>query len=182
MMERRTNPIELRFNSNSRKIEGKAICFNSLSVDLGGFYEIISPYAISQDLLDNSDIFCYFNHDDSQVIGRDNKGIGNLQLELREDGLYFSLDVLENPLGDTVLSYIRSGILNQCSFAFTCGDETVECRNGIYYRTINNIDRLFEISVVWQPAYQDTSVACRSLDKFKETNKSDVDEMLELLS
>ena len=61
--------LQLRQEGDSRLIEGCAIVFNSVSEDLG-FREIIESTAISQDLIDNSDIYLNFNHDDDKILGR----------------------------------------------------------------------------------------------------------------
>ena len=60
--------IEKRFNENiqfvddSREIKGYAILFNHESRDLGGFTEIILPQSIDTQLLNESDIKVYLEH------------------------------------------------------------------------------------------------------------------------
>lgn len=59
--ETRTLSIELR-SAEDRTIEGRAIVFNSLSQDMVGFREQILPEAITEEVLNNSDIFMLYNH------------------------------------------------------------------------------------------------------------------------
>ena len=47
---------EVRSNTESRTITGYAIVFESWSRDLGGFYEIIRKGAITQELINRSDV------------------------------------------------------------------------------------------------------------------------------
>ena len=59
-----------------RTIEGYAAVFNSESEDMG-FIEIIHPQAITQDAINNSDIFALFNHSDESVLARSENGVIN---------------------------------------------------------------------------------------------------------
>ena len=167
--------LEVRDDEQSRHIEGCAIVFNSPSVDLG-FREVIEPTAITQELIDNSDIYLNFNHDDSKILGRWNKGQGSLSLDLREDGLYFSIDAPKTDLGDEVLEYLHRGDVDKCSFCFWIDydDEDAETWNyeeGVALRTIHKIAGLHDVSIVWNPAYSDTQVSARSLEKLQELKK-----------
>jgi uncharacterized protein len=175
---------EIRNDTNGRHIEGYALVFNSQSNDLG-FYETILPSAVDNDTIKRSDVFALLDHDMNKgVLARSKYGVGNLKLTVDKRGLKYEFDALDNELGNTVLQYLRSGIIDSSSFAFTVaqdGDDW-ERRNGVDYRTIKKIDRLFDVSPVFNPAYAATTSSCRSYERFKETHKSDVDEMLELLS
>lgn len=174
---------ELRSIGEGRHIEGYALVFNSQSEDLG-FYETISQDAIDDDTIKRSDVFALLDHETDKVLARCKHGIGNLKLEIDSHGLKYSFDALENDLGNTVLTYIRSGIIDSSSFAFTVADDKWETKDGQDYRTILKIDRLFDVSCVYQPAYAATSVGCRSYDKYKANKKSEVqdlcDKILEL--
>ena len=164
--------LELRQEGDSRLIEGCAIVFNSVSEDLG-FREIIESTAITQDLIDNSDIYLNFNHDDDKIIGRSNCGKGSLNVELRKDGVYFSIEAPKNDLGDTVLEYLRRGDVEKCSFCFWVDPDDEEAEtwtyeDGIAIRTIHKIAGLHDLSIVWNPAYSETTVSARSLEKLNE--------------
>lgn len=164
--------LEVRADENSRKIEGCAIVFNQPSVDMG-FREVIESTAISQDLIDNSDIYLNFNHDDDKILGRWNKGHGSLNIELREDGVWFSIDAPKTDLGDEVLEYLRRGDVEKCSFCFwmDLDDEEAETwtyEDGVALRTIHKIAGLHDVSIVWEPAYDKTQVSARSLEKLNE--------------
>lgn len=164
--------LQLRQEGDSRLIEGCAIVFNSVSEDLG-FREIIESTAISQELIDNSDIYLNFNHDDDKILGRWNKGHGSLNVELRKDGVYFSIEAPKNDLGDTVLEYLKRGDVDKCSFCFwiDCDDEEAETwtyEDGVALRTIHKIAGLHDLSIVWTPAYSETTVSARSLEKLNE--------------
>ena len=172
--------LELRQEGDSRRIEGRAIVFDSPSVDMG-FTEIIKRGAIDQKLLDSSDIFLNFNHDDSRILGRSNCGKGSLNVELREDCVYFSIDAPETSLGDEVLAYLKRGDVNKCSFCFWMSgndeDETwSKSEDGTITRTINHIAGLHDLSIVWNPAYDQTSVSARSLEKLNELREKKEDE------
>lgn len=164
--------LQLRQEGDSRLIEGCAIVFNSVSEDLG-FREIIESTAITQELIDNSDIYLNFNHDDDKILGRWNKGHGSLNVELRNDGVYFSIEAPKNDLGDTVLEYLKRGDVDKCSFCFwiDCDDEEAETwtyEDGVAIRTIHKIAGLHDLSIVWTPAYSETTVSARSLEKLNE--------------
>lgn len=164
--------LQLRQEGDSRLIEGCAIVFNSVSEDLG-FREIIESTAISQDLIDNSDIYLNFNHDDDKILGRWNKGHGSLNVELRKDGVYFSIEAPKNDLGDTVLEYLKRGDVDKCSFCFWIDHDDEEAEtwtyeDGVAIRTIHKIAGLHDLSIVWTPAYSETTVSARSLEKLNE--------------
>ena len=164
--------LEVRDDENSRRIEGCAIVFDTPSVDMG-FREVIESTAISQDLIDNSDIYLNFNHDDTKILGRWNKGHGSLNIELREDGVWFSIDAPKTDLGDEVLEYLKRGDVDKCSFCFWMDfdDEEAETwtyEDGVALRTIHKIAGLHDVSVVWNPAYDTTQVSARSLEKLNE--------------
>lgn len=175
--------LEVRADENSRKIEGCAIVFNQPSVDMG-FREVIESTAISQDLIDNSDIYLNFNHDDDKILGRWNKGHGSLNIELREDGVWFSIDAPKTDLGDEVLEYLKRGDVDKCSFCFWMDPDDEEAEtwtyeDGVALRTIHKIAGLHDVSIVWEPAYDTTQVSARSLEKLNELRAKQEEEKKE---
>lgn len=182
-LEIRNNGIVIERNyDDSRHVEGYAIVFDSLSVDLG-FYETIERGAITQELLDNSDVFALLNHDDDKVLARSNKGVGSLKLTLDERGLKYEFDAADTQLGNDLLEYLKRGEISTSSFAFALNyndpdAETWERKNGKNYRTIHKIAYLHDVSPVWNAAYAATSVSQRSLDKCKELEEEEKTQIL----
>ena len=182
--------------SESRHIEGYAIVFNSLSNDLGGFREIIEQGAITDELIKNSDIICLMNHDIKRgVLARSYQGRGSLKLDIDEHGLHYSFEAPKTALGDEVLEGIRRGDISKCSFAFVCGEDNwTKDENGEYIRHVKKIKNLYDVSLVYHPAYEETEVKAdtRGLDELKaqeeannivkENSESDMNDKQELIS
>ena len=164
---------DINIELSERIVSGYAIRFMEESVDLGGFIERIHPEAISIDQIRNSDIFALFNHEDGMVLGR--TGAGTLKLDLREDGLYYEINVPNTVAGNELLEHITRGEMYGTSFAFSLpsdgsGEVWSKGEDGNIYRDINNIEFIFEISPVFTPAYPTTTVSARSLEKIQELN------------
>lgn len=157
-----------RSEDDPRRVEGVAAVFNSESEDLG-FRELIADGAIDDECIQRSDVFAYLNHDDSRgVLARSRKGKGSLRLWLDGEGLHYSFSAPKTALGDELLEYLERGDITASSFAFTVGDDHWENRDGQVYRTITKIDRLYDVSPVFEPAYQATSVAQRKAEDLSE--------------
>ncbi len=159
---------EIRAVGDSREIQGTAIVFNSPSVDMG-YTEIILPGAITQELIDSSDIVFLYNHEESLVpLARSKKGKGSLKVILTSDGVDFSFKVRKTSLGDEVLEAIIAGDLDSCSFAFSVDEDLWDkLPDGNYQRTILRIEYIRDFSVVPFPAYQSTIINTRGLDELK---------------
>lgn len=180
-MNREIRSFEVR-SIEGRNVTGYAVVFNSLSVDLGGFREIIAPTAISQDLLDNSDVVFNYNHDNSKVLARYNKGYGTLMLNIDEQGLRFSFEMPNTTVGNDLLELMSRGDISKCSFCFSLDPADDEAdswvrNNDEIIRTINKISGLYDCSIVTNAAYPDTEVSARSLEKINELNmkKEDIE-------
>ena len=164
---------DITIEFSERIVSGYAIRFMEESVDLGGFIERIHPEAISIDQIRNSDIFALFNHADGMVLGR--TGAGTLKLDLREDGLYYEINVPNTVAGNELLEHIKRGEMYGTSFAFSLpsdgtGEVWSKGEDGNIYRDITNIEFIWEISPVFEPAYPTTTVSARSLEKIQELN------------
>ena len=160
--------------SKDRVLEGYAVVFNSLSEDLGGFREIIRPSAITQELINNSDIIANMDHRNDYMMARLRKGKGNIDLTLDEHGLKFRYTIPDTVKGDELWSHVERGEIDQCSFAFGIdySDPTAEKyhvdKDGVTIREILKISKLYDISCVINPAYEDTEVYTRDLDHVNE--------------
>ena len=166
--EIRSCVAELRADEHDGKIRGYAAVFDSLSEDLGGFREQIAHGAFSDTL--GADVRALWNHDANFVLGRTTSGT----LTLREDshGLAIEIDPPDTQQAKDLLISIRRGDVSQMSFGFYTQDDAWEQRDGENIRTLRKVE-LFDVSPVTYPAYQDTSVAVRSLDGWTEAHKPD---------
>lgn len=171
-IEIRSFNVEFRNDAENRHIEGYASVFNKRSLDLGGFQEIIAPGAFD-DVIINSDVKALLDHNPQRgILARSRNGEGSLTLSIDGEGLKYSFDAPHTALGDEVIEGLVRGDYSQSSFAFTVQDESwTKEEDGRYLRTINKVGRLYDVSIVADPAYPDTSVAMRSLDAFKETEQ-----------
>lgn len=169
-MEKEIRNIEniITRNGDSRLVEGIAIVFNSSSQDMG-FYETITPDAIDEETIKRSDIFAFLNHDENRgVLARSRYGVGSLKLDLEKDGLYYSFEAPKTQLGDELLEYLSRGEITSSSFAFTIaegGDRWYRDADGVLRREILKIDKIYDVSPVFEPAYSATACARRKLDE-----------------
>ena len=173
--------ISRNIDESSRRIEGRAIVFDSFSKNLGGFIERIDRGAITQELLLSSDVVMNVDHNNERMLARYTKGQGTLSLELREDGLYFSFDAPDTQLGDEILYHVRQGNYTECSFACLISKDNIKRykEGGEYVQVINKIDVLLDTSIVVRGAYGETNVFARSEEEAKkefEEIKKEVDE------
>lgn len=171
----RSNNLTLA-DAESRKISGYAVVFDDWSRDLGGFQEIIRKSAITDDLLNHSNIIMNINHDEDQMVARWKNGNGTLKLELRNKGLYFEFNAPETERGNELLWNVRNGNLYECSFAFTLPDNDTCQRwyreDGQLKREITEINALYDCSIVNTAAYPGTSVSNREEIDIEAINRS----------
>ena len=163
--ERITMTAEVRAvatDDGSLKIGGYAATFNSEATGLN-FREVIAPGAFTRALASNDPVFLLVNHD-MEGIPLASTQSGTLQLRQDKTGLYMeaTLDPA-NPKAQELSSALRRGDMDKMSFAFTVSPDGQTRDAGL--RTIQDIERLYEVSVVTLPAYDSTSVGMRSAEE-----------------
>ena len=81
-----------------------------------------------------------------------------------------------------MVELLKDGTVSQSSFAFTVEDDSWESRDGVNVRTINKVSRLYDVSSVTYPAYNEAgSYALRSMEQWQEEEqKKKLDESLEI--
>ena len=153
--------FQTREEGGTLTIEGYFAVFGSQYRMWENAVETISPEAFDGAL--GEDVRALVNHDTTLVLGR--TSAGTLSLRVDERGLWGSITV--NPADqDAVNLYqrVRRGDVSQCSFGFDIVDQDVQYMDGEpTVWTIKKV-RLYEVSVVTFPAYQDTSVNVRRKD------------------
>ena len=160
--------IEVRADGDEHVIVGRAVPFNSLSVDLGGFFEEFHRGAFGD--VTKLDIPMLWSHDSAQPMGRQPN---NLRLHEEKDGVYFRLVPLKSQTQQERTELISEGILGGVSFGFSVnegGERVVKMEDGRLVRQVTSAT-LQEISPVTFPAYKETdvSVAMRSIDVWRES-------------
>ena len=161
--------LELRQEGDDNVVVGYGSVFNTLSNELGGFREIIAEGAFDGRL--NDDVRFLINHEGLPLARTTN---GTLKLTTDERGLKYEARVANTSLGRDLIELMRNGTINQSSFAFVVEDDSWEVRDGVNVRTINKVSRLYDVSAVTYPAYEEASVALRSMEEWKKTEDEKV--------
>lgn len=146
-------------------VEGKAIVFNEPTLLLNDgstkYYEMIDSHAL--DGVDLLNVYLYYNHAEKALARTKNK---TLTLDVRPDGLYFRANLIDTSYGKDVYTMVKNGLVDKCSFAFTIADEDFDTDTNTFI--VKKIDKLFEISIVDLPAYDDTTVSVSARAKVTE--------------
>lgn len=145
--------------------------YNSRSVDLGGFEEIIEPGAFDGILDRNPDVFALFNHEPESVLARSTSG--TLRLSLDDKGLAYSFDMPNTNLGRDLGELMQRGDIHSSSFAFMVDKAEFRKENGKTVRYISKIKDLVDVSVVTTPAYPEAGSAIRSFKIWKRKQEKE---------
>lgn len=172
-MERRTKEVrlkELRAIEDAEPekmiVEGYAIVFDE-PTDIG-YIEVIERGAL--DNCDMSDVCMKYNHEDTTLIMARTRN-KSLQLSVDDHGLKVYAELLDTTSNRDIYKSIQAGLLDKMSFAFIVSDANWETIEGRDVRRIKGIEKLFDVSVVDVPAYEQTEIYARSkeaVEKEKE--------------
>ncbi len=176
-----TRNVELRNlernddNSQEMIVRGYASVFDSPTVlyefDGVEYKEVIARGAF--DGADFSDCCLKYNHNDAVPILARTRG-GSLKTEVDELGLKFEAKLFDTGVARDVYTLVKEGCLDKCSFAFSIVESDYD--RATHTRTITKIGKVFDVSIVDIPAYDDTSVEARSyfeLEREKELSASE---------
>ncbi len=158
-----TRAYEVRAAENLLVIEGTAIVFDQ-PADMHGFSERIARSALEH--VDLNDITLLVNHDGTGIpLARSPK---TLTLNVTDSGLEMRAELPDTEQGRSVYEAVRRGDLSQMSFAFDIANQ--EWDEQKHERTITEIGRVYEISIVNRAAYPQTNVQARNDLAGKEGN------------
>jgi HK97 family phage prohead protease len=155
-------PIEVRKAGDTpATLVGYASVFDRETVIGGFFREKIAPGAFAAAVKED-DVRALFNHDPNYVLGRTTAGT----LDLSEDdtGLRYEVAPPDTQWARDLMVTVSRGDVNQSSFGFTVVREEwqeAENRAALPLRTILEA-RLFDVSPVTYPAYEETTAEARS--------------------
>ena len=149
--------FETREADGEMYISGYFVVFNSEYEMWPGAVESVADTAFDGALAD--DIRCLIDHETRLVLGRNKAGTLTLKVDTR--GLWGEVRINQNDQ-DAVNLYerVKRGDVDQCSFGFDILDEEFEDRGDTVKWIIKKV-KLYEVSVVTFPAYEETSVSAR---------------------
>ena len=167
--------IEIRAVGEDDKmtVEGYAITFDQPATHQYGsrkFTETIKSGAL--DKTDMKDVPLRYNHNDNVMIMARTRN-KSLRLIKDEKGLLIQADLLDTQSNRDLYKGIQEGLIDKMSFAFSVADkgDTWTYGEKETTREVNNIDRLYDVSVVDTPFYDSTSIFARSFDLLESEEK-----------
>ena len=165
---RATNRRELLFQVQARQaepdennemiVEGYAVRFESPTVlfEEGEieYKEQIDARAFEDAQMD--DVIFNYNHG-GKVMARTRNG--TLELEVREEGLFIRARLNGTEEGRKLYEEIKGGYIDRMSFRFSVKEEAYDTENHMW--TVRRIKKLWDVSAVDIPAYDDTLIEAR---------------------
>lgn len=139
-------------------VEGYATRFNSPTVlfELAGkeYREQIAPEAFDEAEMD--DVIFNYNHQGKVIARTRNK---TLELKVDDQGLFIRARLDGTEEGRHLYDEIAGGYIDRMSFAFTIREESFDKEAAMW--TVRKVKRLYDVSAVDIPAYDDTSISAR---------------------
>lgn len=165
----------MRDEENGTYIVGVPIVFDK-ETDLYFYKETIDRHAL--DNADMKDVRFLVNHNTDMIPlarSRNNNANSTMQMWIEEDGLHIrvNLDVERNTEAKALYSAVDRGDVSGMSFMFAVdGDSWEGLESDMPKRTITAISKVYEVSAVTFPAYEQTSIQAADVDEALESAKS----------
>lgn len=178
-LQQRKFEVKVRENepeteSKEQWVEGYAVVFDSptvlFEIDGEQYKEQICRGAFDSAAMDD----VIFNYNHGSVIARTRNN--TLELKIDEKGLFVRARVDETEAGRNLYEQVRGGYVDKMSFAFTVNEESFDESNNQW--NVRKIKRLFDVSAVDMPAYDDTSLQARRkfvMDEQEQKRKEQAD-------
>lgn len=155
--------------SEEYKVRGTAVVFDTPTVlfecDGIEYKEVIDRHAFDE--CDMSDVIFNYNHGGKVVARLRNK---TLTLEITERGLDIAADLGGTTAGRELYEEIDGGYVDKMSFSFSVREASYD--SVTHTRTITKVKKLYDVSAVDIPAYNDTSISARSF--FEEEHSKEL--------
>lgn len=181
MKEIRSFNFEVRATEDETRgneLEGRAIVYNART-DLGWYDEIIDSDALKE--TDLKDVRFLVNHNTDMIPlarSRNNNENSTLQMTVDEEGMTIraNLDTENNTEAKNLYSAVERGDISGMSFMFSVDEDKWEDLESEHpTRHILSIGKVFEVSAVTFPAYEQTSLEARGLTEALESAKSSLE-------
>ena len=145
--------------SEEYRVKGTAVVFDTPTVlyecDGVKYCEIIDRHAF--DGCDLSDVIFNYNHGGKVVARLRNK---TLALTITERGLDMEAELSGTQAGRELYEEIDGGYIDKMSFSFSVREAKYD--SVTHTRTITKVKKLYDVSAVDIPAYEETSISARS--------------------
>lgn len=173
--------FEVRADQNEEHghfLSGQPIVFDART-DLGWCDEIIAPGAL--DDADLKDVRFLINHNTDMIPlarSRNNNENSTMQMSVDNAGMSIrvDLDTENNTEAKSLYSAVERGDLDGMSFMFTVdADKWEDIESDHPTRTILRLGKIFEVSAVTFPAYEQTSITARGLSDALESAKDSLE-------
>ena len=155
---------------DSYVVRGTAVVFGTptclYEFDGVRYYEIIDRRAFEE--CDMSDVIFNYNHGGKVVARLRNK---TLSLSVTERGLEMEADLSGTQAGRDLFEEVDGGYIDKMSFSFSVRESKYD--NTTHTRTITKIRKLYDVSAVDFPAYQETSISARGF--FEEEHSRELE-------
>ena len=159
-----------------RSIAGHPAVFGS-PADIGGLFEEIIERGAFDDC-DLSDVLFFTNHSNMKIPlarSRRNNGHSTMTLSIDDVGLKMDadIDIENNQEARALYSAIERGDMDGMSFCFRVKEQKWENLNTDYpTRRITKIAKVYEVSAVNEPAYEDTDISARDKEALESAKKA----------
>ena len=158
-IENRLSDVSFKEEDEQKMVlEGYAIMFDQETL-IGdkdkGFIESIDRNALKN--ANMKDVPMKYNHDDSFLIIARTRN-NSLRLTVDDIGLKVRAELIDTDSNKDIYKMVKAGLLDKMSFAFTVSSQKIDRSGDIPKRTITGIDRLYDVSIVDLPAYDQTSI------------------------
>lgn len=160
-------------------VEGLAIVYETETNVGNWFKEIIKRGALDGADLKDVPLFIHHNSRDIPLArSRNNNNNSTLQLNITEQGLRFraELDTENNTDARALYSSIKRGDISGMSFAFSVKDEKwLNLESDLPTREIYKFSKIYEISALWSPQYEETNIMAAREDALNSVDKLALD-------
>ena len=158
-IENRLSDVSFKEEDEQKMVlEGYAIVFDQETL-IGdkekGFIESIDRNALKN--ANMKDVPMKYNHDDSFLIIARTRN-NSLRLTVDDIGLKVRAELIDTDSNKDIYKMVKAGLLDKMTFAFTVSSQKIDRSGDIPKRTITGIDRLYDVSIVDLPAYDQTSI------------------------
>ena len=157
--DRQYRAFEFEQKEEGKIIEGYAVVFNQETVLYSyegiDYKEVIDRNAFND--VNLKDVVLNIDHNGKPLARTKNN---TLELSIDDKGLFIRADLSGTEAGRQAHEEISGGYFDKMSFAFSVKESSYN--RDTRTSTITKIDRLYDVSVVTFPAYEQTTVSARS--------------------